>query len=101
MELLKPEHEIRNQEIANFVAAVVENQSPPFLVLTDAGITVFVEMGAVEEGETVGILGEVPWNPVDDHADAFSVAAIHKGAEFIGCAVATGRCVPTGHLVAP
>ena len=101
VELLEPEHQVGNKEVTNLVAAVVEDQRSPFLVLTDAGISVFIEVGAIKEGQAVGILREVARNPVDDHADAFGVTAIHEGPEFIGRSVTAGGGIPTRHLIAP
>ena len=101
MELFEPEHQIGNQEVTNLVAAVVEDQRSPLFVLTDARIAVFVEVCAVKEGQAMGILGEVAGHPVDDDADAFGVAAIHKGPEFIRSAVAAGGGVPAGDLITP
>ena len=101
VELLEPEHQVGDEEITNLVAAVVEDQRSPFLVFSDSGITVFIEMGAIKEGQAVGILREVARNPVDDHADAFGVTAIHEGPEFIGRSVSAGGGIPTRHLIAP
>ena len=58
-------------------------------------------MGSIKEGQAMGILGEVARDPVDDHANSFSVTAIHKRTELVRGAVTTGRGIPTGHLVAP
>ena len=59
VELLEPEDEIGNEEIAYFVAAVVENQGSPFLVFPDPGITVFVEVGTIKESQAVGIFWDM------------------------------------------
>ena len=101
VELLEPEHQVGDKEITNLVAAVVEDQRSPFLVFPDPGITVFVEVCAIKESQSMGVLREMTGNPVDDHADAFSVAAVHERSEFIGCSVAAGRGIPTRHLISP
>ena len=83
MELLKPINQVGYKEVAHFVAAVVEDEGAPLLVLADARIGMLIKMGAIKEGQAVGIFGEVAWHPVEDHADAFGVATVYKGAEFI------------------
>ena len=67
----------------------------------DPGIAVFIKVRAIKERQAMGILGEMAGNPVDDHADAFSVAAVHKSPEFIGSSVAAGGGIPTGDLITP
>ena len=70
-------------------------------MLTDAWIGMFIKMGAIKEGQAVGIFGEVAWHPVEDHADAFGVATVYKGAELVWSAKAAGGGVPARDLVAP
>ena len=60
-----------------------------------------IEMGSIKEGQSMGIFGEVSRDPIDDHADSFSVTAIDKGTEFVRGAVTAGGGIPTGDLVAP
>ena len=50
--LVQPEERVADQEIAHLVAAVVENQRAPILVLALARIHVLVQIGAVEFRET-------------------------------------------------
>jgi len=47
-----------------------------------------VERGAVEEGQAVGVLGEMRGDPVDEHANARLVAAIDEVPEIVGRAEA-------------
>ena len=101
MVLIKPEHQVRHQEVADLIAAVVEDQRAPFLVLTDARIGVLVEVGSIEEGKPVGILREVARHPIEDHTDALGMAAVHEGAELIRATEAAGGRVPAGHLITP
>ena len=60
-----------------------------------------VEMGAVEEGQAVGVLGEVRGHPVQDDADVVLVAVVHEVHEVIGVAEAAGGRKVAGGLVAP
>ena len=101
MELVKPEDEIGNQEVSYLIPAVVEDQCSPFLVFANPWVGVFVQVAAIEEGKTVTVFGEVARHPIDDHPNAFSVAAIYEGAKFVGSAVAACGCIPTRDLVSP
>ena len=56
---------------------------------------------AVEHGQAVGVLGEMRRNPVQDHADARLVQPVHQIQEIVPAAIARGRRIVTGHLVAP
>ena len=67
---LQPEQRVGDQERADLVAAVVEDQRAPVAMLALARVGMLVERGAVEEDEAVRILGEMRGHPVDDHADA-------------------------------
>ena len=101
VELLEPKDQICNKEIANLIAAVVEDQGAPFLVFPDPWIAVFVKVRTIEESQAMGILREMAWNPIDDHPDPFGVASIHEGPKFIRRSVAAGGGVPTCHLIPP
>ena len=98
---LQPEEGVRDQESAHLVAAVVEDQGAPVAMLALAWIGVFVERRAVEEGQAVGVFGEVGGNPIDDHAEAGLVAAVHQVLEIVGRAEARGGREIADHLVAP
>ena len=56
--LLEPEQRVRQQEVADLVAAVVEDQRAPVLVLALPRIGVLVERGAVEARQAVRVLRE-------------------------------------------
>ena len=56
--LLDPEQRIRDQEIAHFVAAVVEDLRAPLRVLAAPRIGVLVQVRAVELGEPVRVAAE-------------------------------------------
>ena len=56
--LLQPEHRVRDQEGADLVAAVVEDQRAPIAMLALARIGVLVQGGAVEECQAVRVLGK-------------------------------------------
>ena len=60
-----------------------------------------IQMGAIEEGQAMAVLGEMARYPIENHADALGVAAIHKGAKFIRRAKAAGGRIPARDLIAP
>ena len=51
VELLEPVQRVGHQEVADLVAAEVEDERAPVGVLTLAGVGVLVQRGAVEAGE--------------------------------------------------
>ena len=67
--LLEPEQRVRQQEVPDLVAAVVEDERAPVLVLALPRIGVLVERGAVEARQTVLVLGKVSRHPVEDDAE--------------------------------
>ena len=77
----EPVERVGEKEIADLVAAVVEDQRAPVAMLALARIRVLVERGAVETGQRVGVLGKVPRHPVENHADAVLMALVHEGLE--------------------
>ena len=58
-------------------------------------------VGAIEAGQTVGVLGEVGGDPVDDDADAGGMEGVHHALEVIRVAVAGGGGIIAGDLIAP
>jgi hypothetical protein len=99
--LLEPEQRVRQQEVADLVAAVVEDQRAPVLVLALPRVFVLVERGAVEAREAVRILREVARHPVEQHADAGAVTRVDEVLEVVRVAVTAGRREEAGDLVAP
>src|SRR5262249_60751495 len=82
--LLEPEQRVRQEEVADFVAPVVEDQRAPVAVLALPWVGVLVERGAVEAREAVRVFGKVAGNPVEDDADPRLVAAIDERLEVSG-----------------
>src|SRR6185369_15252939 len=65
--LLEPEQRVRQQKVTDLVAAVVEDQRAPVLVLALPRILVLVERGAVKLRQTVRVLRKVPGHPVENY----------------------------------
>ena len=101
VELVDPVERVGDEEVADLVAAVVEDERAPVRVLALAGIGVLVERGAVEAGEGPVVLREVGGHPVDDDADAALVEVVDEVAEVVGRPEPRRRREVAGHLVAP
>ncbi len=99
--LIQPEDGVADQELADLVAAVVEDERAPIEVTPLARVVVLIEVSAVEEAERELVGGEVGRNPVDQDADALLVAGVDEGHEVVRRAEAAGGRVEAGHLVAP
>src|SRR2546430_12452534 len=56
--IFEPEQRIRDQEIAHFVAAEIENERAPILMLALARIHVLVKIRAVEFGQRMRVRSE-------------------------------------------
>src|SRR5213596_3743166 len=67
---VEPEKRIADKKIADLVAAKIENERAPILVLALAWVHMLVEIGAIEFGERVRVLWKMCRHPVHDHADA-------------------------------
>ena len=101
MVVVEPEQAVRGEEVAHLVAPVVEDQRAPVGVLTLARVAVLVEVRAVEVGQAVRVLGEMPGHPIDDDADAALVATVHEVAELVRVAETAGRRVVIRDLITP
>ena len=99
--LAQPEQRVRDQEVADLVASVVEHERAPVGVLAAARIGVLVQRGAVEPREPELVTREVRRDPVEDHPDVVLVQAVDELAEVVGRAVERRRGEVPGHLVAP
>jgi hypothetical protein len=75
---VEPEERAGDQEVAHLVAAVVEDQGAPVLVLALAGVGVLVEGGAVEPRQAAVVLGEVGGHPVEITPMPLLVAVVHE-----------------------
>ena len=92
---------LETQEVADLVAAVVEDHRAPVGVLALARIFVLVEGGAVEAARGRGRRGEVGGHPIDEHADAVLMAVVDEVHEVLRRAVPAGGGVVADRLVTP
>jgi hypothetical protein len=89
------------QEVADFVAVVVEHQRAPLLVFALTGVSVFIKVGAIKERQTVTIFGEVTGHPVHNHPNTVLVALVNEIHEVFWCAIAGGAGIVPRHLIPP
>ena len=99
--LLEPVDRVGVEEVAHLVAAEVEDVGAPLLVPAALGVGVLVERGAVEAGQRPLVGGEVPGDPVEDHADAGLVEPVDEALEPVGVAEARVGGEVGGDVVAP
>ena len=99
--LVEPEQGVGDEEVADLVAAVVEDQRAPVAMLAAAGIGMLVQGRAVELPQAVAVAGEVGGNPVEDHADVVLVAEIDEIHQVVRRAVAAGGRIVAHGLIAP
>ena len=101
MIFVEPEERVADEEIAHFVAAEIENQRAPILVLALARIHVLVEIGAVEFRQPVRVLWKMRRHPIHDHADAGLMTFVDEMAELIRRAEPARRRVIIRDLITP
>ena len=101
VELLEPEHRVRDQEALDLRAAVVEVCRAPLPVLGKLLVVGLVERLAIEVAQALLILAEMARDPVHDDGDAVLMRLVHEIAEVVRCAEATRHGVITRDLVAP
>src|SRR5207253_6871316 len=77
------------------------DERAPVRVRALARVRMFVEMGAIELGEPVGVAGKMRGGPVKNDANAGLVAAVDKFHEFRGSPEAAGGGIVAKRLVAP
>ena len=70
-------------------------------MLSLARIGILEKCRAVKLRKPVCILREMRRYPVQDHADLVLVAFVYEVCKILRCAVAGGRCVISGNLIAP
>ena len=101
MELLNPVKCVSDQEVGNLVLFIIKDLGTPVRMLALARVCVLEERLSVKIREAVGIAREVGRNPVQNDTDAFFVHVVYEIFELFRGAVAGGRSVVAGYLVAP
>ena len=99
--LFCPEQRVGNQEIGNLRPSVVVDQGAPVRMRALSRILMLVNTGSVKAGQTMGIPRKMSRYPVQDHANAVLMHIVHEVHKIIRSAIAAGRRIVTGHLIAP
>jgi len=84
MKPVAPKEGVGDEEIADFVAAIVENECAPILMGSATGVFVFVKGGAVKAGQGPFIAREVRGNPIEQDADAGAVQLVDEILKIVG-----------------
>ena len=101
MVFINPEEGTGDEEIAHFIAAVIENQCAPFRMGAFSRVFMFVKGGTVEAGKAVRITWKMSRNPVKDVTDFILVALVNEIHEVFRYAVSAGQAERSGNLVSP
>src|SRR5258705_9054503 len=101
MKLLEPVERVREQEVAHFVAAIVENVSAPIGMLALARVEMFVKRGAVKTSEGESIFGKMRGHPIHDDANAALVQIVDQITKIVGRSVTRRGSVVVADLVPP
>ena len=83
------------------MAVVVEDRALPIGMEAESRVGVFVQVGAVELGEPVGVGGEMGWDPVEHDAEAALVEVIDHEHQVLRLAVPAGGGEVPRRLIAP
>ena len=81
-EFRKPEQRVRQQIAAHLAPPEVENERVPVRVKALSQVLMFIEMRTVKPAEPMCVAREMSGGPIQNHADAFVVAASDESMEF-------------------
>ena len=87
MELVEPIERVGNQEVADLVAAVVEDQRAPVGMLSQPRILVLVERRAVESAQRVVVAREMRRHPVENDTDVVPVHRVDEEPKIVWRAI--------------
>ena len=100
-DILNPEQGVADQELAHFVAGVIEYQRTPIRMFSLPRVGVFIEVSAVKKAESVLILGEMGRHPVENDTNTCLMAGIDELHKLVGRAETTGSSKIVGDPIAP
>ena len=101
MIFIQPEEGTTNEKPSNLIAAIIEDEAIPIGVDSFTRIGVLDQMGSVEKGETMLVIGKMGRYPVQDHANVVLVEAVDKVHEVPGLTVSAGGGKIPYRLVPP
>ena len=88
---LQPIKGVADQKVAHLGAAEVVDQRIPVLVETLFRVGIFVQVRAIEIGQSMGIAGEVRRHPIQNHTQPGRVRCVHKILKIFRAAKARRR----------
>ena len=98
---LRPEESIRDQEIADLVPRIVEDEGSPVRMASPHRVRILIESPSVKGGEPPAVPRKMCGRPVQDDADPLLVKAVDEVLEILRTPEAGARRVIAGDLVAP
>jgi hypothetical protein len=101
MKFFQPVVGTGQQEVFHLVTAKIEYQGAPVRMLSPARIGVFVQSGAIELAQGVGIARKMRRHPVEDDANTPAMQVIDKEAKVVRRAKTTAGREISGRLVTP
>ena len=101
MESAQPVEGRGEHETVHLGASEVVDVGVPVAVKALEGVGVFVQRGAVEAAQAMGVGGVMRRHPVEDHPQPRAVAGVHEGGEILRTAVAGGGGEQAQRLIAP
>ena len=101
MVLIEPEARVGDQECLHLLAPVIVDVGAPVLVKTLSRIGVFVEVGRIEAGEAMRVVGEMRGYPIEDEPEPGLVRRVDEGGEILRRAEAARRREQRDRLVTP
>src|SRR6266436_1864013 len=99
--LVHPKQRIADQEILDFVAAIVEDKGVPVRMFSLAGILVLVEMRSVEVTEACFIFRKMRWDPIEHYADSMLMKIVDEVHEVVRRSEPAGGSEIAEGLVSP
>ena len=101
MIVIQPEERAAQQEAADLMPAIIEDEAFPVGMITLLRIRMLEEMRAVEITQAMLVVGKMRRHPIENHANALLMKIIDQVHQVLGRAVpARGREV-TGCLISP
>ena len=96
-----PEQCIGNQEVRYLRTSVIVNQCAPVRMGALTRIEMLVQAGAIERTQSERIARKMSRYPVQNDTNPLLMHIVHEIHKILRRAIPGGRCIVTGHLIAP
>ena len=101
MKFLDPEQCVGNQEIHNFIFAVIKYLGSPVRMLSHSRIGMLKQRSAVKLCQAMCVSRKMSRYPVQNHPDLIFMQCIDQIHKILGCAIPGSRRIITGYLISP